>query len=116
MHMSGLAKARHDRLVVEAVSDELVVYDLDRGTVHLLNPVAALVWKHCDGRTTVAQLASLLHAEECTKAKRRSKDAHKLIAERFWERYPNARLPEKPSAPARIATKWSAWRKRSAAP
>jgi hypothetical protein len=31
MHMSVLAKARHDRLLAEAVNDELVVYDLDRG-------------------------------------------------------------------------------------
>jgi hypothetical protein len=49
-----------------------------------------------------ARAASLLHAEECTKAKRRSKDAHKLLAERFWERYPNARLPEKAADPVWI--------------
>jgi hypothetical protein len=56
-------KARHDQLLAEDVNDELVVYDLDRGTVHLLNPVAAFVWKRCDGRTTVAELATLLQAE-----------------------------------------------------
>ena len=50
----------------------------------------------------MARAASLLHAEECTKAKRRSKDAHKLIVERFWERYPNARLADKPPEPVWI--------------
>ncbi|MGB3044183.1 MAG: helix-turn-helix domain-containing protein [Xanthobacteraceae bacterium] len=42
-----------------------------------------------------AAAASPLHAAECDKARRRSKDAHKLLGEKFWERYPNARLPEK---------------------
>ena len=49
-----------------------------------------------------ARAASVLHGEECTKFKRRSKDAHKLIRERFWERYPNARLAEKPPDPVWI--------------
>jgi hypothetical protein len=58
-----LARARHDQLLVEEVGDELVVYDLGRGEVHLLNPVAAFVWRRCDGRTTVTELAALLRAE-----------------------------------------------------
>jgi hypothetical protein len=45
------------------VNGELVVYDLDRGAVHLLNPVAACIWRHCDGRFTVAQLAALVRDE-----------------------------------------------------
>lgn len=39
-----------------------------------------------------AAAASPLHSAECTKFKRKSKDAHKLLAERFWERYGHARL------------------------
>ena len=42
----------------------------------------------------LARAASPLHAEECTKAKRKSLDAHKLIAEQFWIKYPHARLPD----------------------
>jgi Coenzyme PQQ synthesis protein D (PqqD) len=57
------AIARQNQLLVEAVNDELVVYDLDRGVVHLLNPVGAFVWRHCNGRTTVAKLAMLLRDE-----------------------------------------------------
>src|SRR5437870_3077851 len=59
----AVVKARRDRLLVEDVRQELVVYDLERWTVHLLNPVAALVWRCCDGRTTVARLAALLRDE-----------------------------------------------------
>jgi len=50
-----------------------------------------------------ARAAAPLHADECTKFKRRSKDAHKLIRERFWERYPNAKLPDKPREPVWIS-------------
>ena len=46
----------------------------------------------CEQR--LARAASPLHAEECTKAKRKSLDAHKLIAEQFWIKYPHARLPD----------------------
>lgn len=55
--------ARSTRLLTEAVGDEVVVYDLDRDAVHLLNPVAASIWRHCDGQTTVANLAAALDDE-----------------------------------------------------
>lgn len=55
--------AARQSLLVEEVNGELVVYDQDRGAAHLLNRVAAFVWRHCDGRTTVAQLAALLQDE-----------------------------------------------------
>ena len=55
-----LPRARTDHLVVEEVFDELVVYDLKRNQVHSLNSTAALVWQHCDGRTTYADMITLL--------------------------------------------------------
>jgi hypothetical protein len=55
-----LPQARTDQLVVEEVFDELVVYDLKRNQVHSLNSTAALVWQHCDGRTTYADVITLL--------------------------------------------------------
>src|SRR5574341_33574 len=58
-----LPAAREDRLVVQEVSDEVLVYDLDRHKAHCLNRTAALVWRHCDGRTTVAEMAALLRNE-----------------------------------------------------
>ncbi|MBW1688466.1 MAG: PqqD family protein, partial [Deltaproteobacteria bacterium] len=43
--------------------DELLVYDLERHKAHCLNPTAALVFKHCDGRTSVKQIARTLGSE-----------------------------------------------------
>src|SRR5579859_903618 len=56
-----LPKARLNQILVEQVDDELVVYDEARDVAHSLNPSAALVWRHCDGRTTVPELTNLLH-------------------------------------------------------
>jgi hypothetical protein len=56
-------QARQDQLLMREVGDELVVYDQERHRAHRLNRTAALVWRHCDGQTTVAELAELLHHE-----------------------------------------------------
>ena len=58
-----LPRARQDRLVVQELADEVLVYDLDRHKAHCLNRTAALVWRHCDGRTPVAEMASVLERE-----------------------------------------------------
>ena len=52
--------ARDEGLVVEELSDELLVYDLERHKAHCLNHTAALVWKHCDGRTAAPDIALIL--------------------------------------------------------
>lgn len=59
----GLPCARREGLVVKELPDELLVYDLERHRAHCLNPAAVLVWKHCDGRTTVEGIAKLLGQE-----------------------------------------------------
>jgi hypothetical protein len=56
-------KARHDDLLVEEIADELVVYDERRKLAHSLNRTASLVWRHCDGRRSIADLAALLRTE-----------------------------------------------------
>lgn len=56
-------RAREDRLVVHELPDEVLVYDLDRHKAHCLNRTAALVWRHCDGQTSVAEMAALLQKE-----------------------------------------------------
>lgn len=53
--------ARRERLLMEAIGDELVVYDLQRHRVHQLNHTAALIWQSCDGHKTVAELTKGLH-------------------------------------------------------
>ena len=52
--------ARQDDLVVQDVLDEMIIYDRKRDRVHSLNPTAALVWQHCDGRRTPNELVALL--------------------------------------------------------
>jgi hypothetical protein len=56
-------RARRDGLVVTELPDELLVYDLERHKAHCLNPTAALVFKHCDGGTSVKQIAGALSRE-----------------------------------------------------
>ena len=56
-------RARRERLLVREVEDELVVYDLERHRAHSLSRAAALIWRHCDGRATVTELAALLQRE-----------------------------------------------------
>ena len=58
-----LPTARKEKLVVRELPDEVLVYDLDRHEAHCLNHTAALVWKHCDGRKTVGDMARLLEKE-----------------------------------------------------
>jgi hypothetical protein len=62
MH-APLPQARDERLVVQELSDEVLVYDLDRHRAHSLNRTAALVWRRCDGRTTVSEMAAMLRQE-----------------------------------------------------
>lgn len=58
-----LAEARKEGLLVHPLSDEVLVYDLDRHKAHCLNKTAALVWNRCDGKTSVAELAQKLEDE-----------------------------------------------------
>jgi hypothetical protein len=55
--------ARTEGLVVEEFAGEVLVYDLRRHKGHCLNSTAALVWRRCDGRTTVAEVAATLQEE-----------------------------------------------------
>lgn len=55
--------AREERLVVEELHGEVLVLDLDDNRAHCLNPTSALVWRLCDGRTTVAEAARRLSQE-----------------------------------------------------
>ena len=55
--------ARQDELVVEELPDETLVYDLKRHKANCLNRTAGLVWRRCDGQTTVAEMAALLERE-----------------------------------------------------
>jgi hypothetical protein len=65
MHEYGsLPRARQDGLVEETVGEELLLYDQETHTAHCLSPIAASVWRHCDGEHDLAKLAVLAGVSE----------------------------------------------------
>lgn len=48
--------ARQQGLVVQELSDETLVYDIDKNKAHCLNHSAAFVWRSCDGSNSVADI------------------------------------------------------------
>src|SRR5258708_3022322 len=55
-----LPRARKNEVVTREIAGELLVYDRSRDKGHCLNRAATLVWLHCDGHTTVAEMTQLL--------------------------------------------------------
>jgi len=58
--MKTLPKARRDKLVIQELPDEVLIYDRERDKAHCLNQTAALVWQQCDGQSDVATITSRL--------------------------------------------------------
>lgn len=58
-----LPRTRTANLVVRELDDETLVYDMERDEAHCLNHTAALVWRHCDGKTTARRAARALGKE-----------------------------------------------------
>ena len=50
-------RTRTNRLVTRDLGDELLVYDLERHKAYCLNRVARQVFRHCDGDTTIQDMA-----------------------------------------------------------
>jgi hypothetical protein len=63
-----LPASRQDELVVETMADETLVYDLRRHRAHYLNPTAALVWRSCRERRSMAETVRRLADELGTPA------------------------------------------------
>jgi hypothetical protein len=61
--MGQLPRARKKGLVIEELPGELLVYDLERHKAHCLNETAAMVWRHCNGKTSIARIAERLQHE-----------------------------------------------------
>jgi Coenzyme PQQ synthesis protein D (PqqD) len=55
-----LPRARTKELIIREMSDEVLIYDTEREKAHCLNQTSAFVWKHCDGKRSVEQVAHLL--------------------------------------------------------
>ena len=60
----SLPRARQDALLEETVGEELLLYDQNSHTAHCLSPIAACVWRHCDGEHDIAELALLTGVSE----------------------------------------------------
>ena len=56
-------RARRTRLIVRRLPDETLIYDSDSSRAHCLGPVAAAVWRHCDGRSSASRIASAVRKE-----------------------------------------------------
>ena len=56
----NLPQARKADLIIEELSEETLVYDLLSHQAHSLNPSSAVVWRHCNGASTVKHVASIL--------------------------------------------------------
>ena len=55
--------ARKTGLVIQDMPDEVLVYDLDTNKAHCLNKSAAFVWRSCDGKTSVSDIARLFEIQ-----------------------------------------------------
>jgi len=55
--------SRRQDLLAEELGDELVLYDPVRRRAHCLNRIAKMVFRSCDGKTTIAAIASRARRE-----------------------------------------------------
>lgn len=60
MNSSQVPVARKERLVIQEMPNEVLVYDLDTNKAHCLNQTAAFVWKSCDGKNSITEIAKLV--------------------------------------------------------
>lgn len=56
-------RARVEQLIIQELADETLVFDRKSQKGHCLNRTTALVWKHCDGRTELSDLARLVEPD-----------------------------------------------------
>jgi len=55
--MSITPTAKRDNLVIQKTENELLVYDLNSNRALCLNETSFLVWKSCDGKRSVGEIA-----------------------------------------------------------
>ena len=58
-----IPSARRTDLVIQEADGETLVYDLQSHKAHCLNHTAAVVWKQCDGKRTIEEVAKRAEAE-----------------------------------------------------
>jgi hypothetical protein len=60
---AALPAARSRGLIVRRVDDETLVYDPERHRAHCLGPLAAAIWRACDGRATASEIAARIEGD-----------------------------------------------------
>jgi hypothetical protein len=55
-------KARSSEILTREIPGELLIYDMKRHKAYCLNETAGYIWKQCNGKRTVFQLARKLEA------------------------------------------------------
>jgi hypothetical protein len=60
MSQQPLPPARKTNLVVQTIELETMVYDTTTDNAYVLNPTAAAVWRACDGKRSVSDIAAHL--------------------------------------------------------
>lgn len=63
MNNSQKPVARQDGLVIQEMPEEILVFDLKTNKAHCLNQTAALVWKSCDGKNSIPNIAQILELQ-----------------------------------------------------
>ena len=56
-------KARANDLVVQEITDEVLIYDIISNEAHCLNKTAAFVWSRCSGDASIADIARSIEKE-----------------------------------------------------
>jgi hypothetical protein len=83
----SLPRARQEGLLEETVGEELLLYDRESHVAHCLSPIAACVWRHCDGERDVTELAGLPGISES------------LVADALHELHEKDLLDDEPTLP-----------------
>lgn len=58
--MNSAPKSRQDKIVVQEIKNELLIYDLSLNRAYCLNETSALVWQSCNGNKTIDQISKEL--------------------------------------------------------
>jgi hypothetical protein len=58
-----LPTARREHIVTENLGEELAVYDEERDRAYCLGKTAALIWRRCDGETSIGELATMVQQQ-----------------------------------------------------
>jgi len=56
-------QARNANIVVQETKNETLIYDLNINKAYCLNQTSSIVWKSCDGKTTVSEIRARLSKE-----------------------------------------------------